>query len=280
MPAPLEWRAAGPRPRRDTHSYAAVTQYIRGVIAETPGSSLRTFALAAGVNERTLRNIMASPSLESQVRDHTYAKITSVRAGTLARDPGLIIDGTESSARVQHLISMGHNTSEISNIAGLQATTLRPTHMKTLRADTAAAIEYAYRQVLKTRQPELVPSCAVTRRVDALRVLGWPVRLLSEKTGVARLTLTPRSARPLMKTQRSTRAAVARVYAELKFKPGPSQKTARYAQSIGCAPWSAWEFEGHMDDPRRRPDYSFVEDAVWAAAIQRRYEMYAGEEQR
>lgn len=252
--------------------YSQAATRVTTVLALVPGVSQVSFARIAGISQRTLTNIMNPTHHDRVVKQGTYDKIMAVSPRDLAQEPRrVLIDGAATQALVDHLVARGYTVREIAHRAGLGANTLSPGNLSRVHTDTALAVQRVYRQLPHAAvPPDLVPACGVTRRVDALRVMGWPLRALAAEAGTSALVLSASSSRGARRTQ-AVHQRVVGVYQELKFTIGPSARAVQEAKFTGCAPWAAWTNESRMDDPHRQPDYNFVEDPVWAAAIRDRY---------
>lgn len=103
--------------------------------------------------------------------------------------------------------------------------------------------------------PTKVPAIGMARRVRALGVMGWPLRLLAQQVGMSAggdMTAILNGRR-----QTITRAMHDRfvtLYDRLETTPGPSDIARRYAERAGWAPPMAWDPET-IDDPDAEPNY-------------------------
>jgi hypothetical protein len=115
-------------------------------------------------------------------------------------------------------------------------------------ARVAVAEEKArYRKRLYLEGPLLLDKTGTLRRVQALARMGWSVREVARRAGVARPDdlLNPRRL-----VHRDTATAVDRVFRELCMTPGPSARAKAIAERRGYAGPLDWD---DIDDPSERP---------------------------
>lgn len=97
-----------------------------------------------------------------------------------------------------------------------------------------------------------IDATGTRRRIQALMVLGWPLRtIMADKLGYSpksyphRLATAPRVTPGLAKR-------VAALYDELSMTPGPSKRTRNRALQAGFLPPLAWD-DDRIDDPTYQP---------------------------
>lgn len=110
-----------------------------------------------------------------------------------------------------------------------------------------------------------VPSLEARRQVEALMVQGWSVKVVAEKAGVSASALSRPALLPTCHPK--TAQGVARVFADLRYKTGPSQGTRTRAIRGGYLPWVGWE--GRMAVVEAQPNLNGL-DPQWAAAYRAR----------
>lgn len=103
------------------------------------------------------------------------------------------------------------------------------------------------------------------RRVEALMVLGWPLKYIAAQAGVRPTTLSRANLVP--SASAATVAGVERVFRDLRYRVGPSEVTRSKARSLGFLPWAAWS--GSLDDPAAGVDLNGM-DPAWVRAYQAR----------
>lgn len=89
-----------------------------------------------------------------------------------------------------------------------------------------------------------------TRRLQALAVLGWPLEEVSSRTGLPIMTLSVIRGGKVQRTSPANAAAIADVYAELAWRPGPGVRAAECARRRGWVSPLAWD---DIDDPADSP---------------------------
>ncbi|MFC5789582.1 hypothetical protein ACFPPE_06915 [Agromyces tardus] len=90
------------------------------------------------------------------------------------------------------------------------------------------------------------------RRIRALQALGWPRRVLAERLGVERSTVSQICTQT--HTSYTRWLAVRDLYEELSATRGPSNHVASTAHRAGDPPPLAWE-GADMDHPLAQPDW-------------------------
>lgn len=108
-----------------------------------------------------------------------------------------------------------------------------------------------------------VDSTGTVRRMQALRADGFPGWLLGERLGVSYEAVAQLAKSQRKVVMRTTRAAVARLYAELEgktpqdFGVGSPQagKCATFARRNGYVPRSCWDSDT-IDDPKAEPEWT------------------------
>lgn len=259
-------------PPRHPRSYDVVREHVEHLLAAVPETSPRVFAAAAGISLRTMSSVLRGDP-DARVSPEVCRRITSIEAEDLHTDLSRNVPGDDTRDRVQNLISKGFTMSDIADRAGVAVSSLRPRNLASIRLSTAVAVTRAHEQLTKDTDPTLVPACGITRRIQALRVLGWPLAELSARSGLSVMSLCGGAGHVVVKFHtRETHDRANALYQGMKFKPGPSAKAVKAAKATGCAPWAAWDHESDMDMPDKHPDFHFVEDPEWARNIRRRYQ--------
>lgn len=131
-------------------------------------------------------------------------------------------------------------------------------HVAGCREDccTTAARNYQKRRVHERKhgQPREIDSTGTVRRIQALRALGWPLRVIAAKVGTTRETLQHigRRGRPAHAT---TAAKIARVYEQMSMTHGFDTRARNYAAEQGWALPIQWDESGphDIDDPNAEP---------------------------
>lgn len=85
------------------------------------------------------------------------------------------------------------------------------------------------------------------RRIRALQAIGWPLREIGERIGIATSNLGTIACGYRAVTHATARK-VAQVYDELSMSPGPSRRSITMARSRGWLPPLAWD-DDVIDDP-------------------------------
>lgn len=94
-----------------------------------------------------------------------------------------------------------------------------------------------------------VSRVGTVRRIQALLVMGWPHRVLSERVGQdTRLLLSRKTGR---RVRHSTHENVCKMYRELSWQRGPSKETRRRALELGYAGPAEWDDIDHDEAPER-----------------------------
>lgn len=129
----------------------------------------------------------------------------------------------------------------------------------------------------KVGQGPMVESTGTVRRMQALRADGFPGWLLGEQLGVTyeAVAQLAKSHRP--RVMRTTKADVARLYAELESKtpadfgipPNVAGKCSTWARRAGYVPRSCWD-PGTIDDPSAGPEWTGGCGSWWGWHIHHR----------
>lgn len=156
------------------------------------------------------------------------------RIGLTARaDAGPVL------AHVNALRDLGWNFKEIGQAAGVSsdavALMVRVQNSQVHRP-TANGILAIPLIPCTTNRP--VDRSGTRRRLQALSRLGWPQGIVAKRAGV-RLGTVNEVHRTTIPSESADK--IAKVYEELSHIPGPSQRTASYAKTMGWLPPLAWE---------------------------------------
>lgn len=98
--------------------------------------------------------------------------------------------------------------------------------------------------------PLLVDSTGTVRRVQALMVMGWPIRVIAEAAGVRPSVLRTFVYTPGDTINTARADAIRAVFDRLCMTPGPAKATATRARRKGWAPPLSWN---NIDDPAEQP---------------------------
>lgn len=110
-----------------------------------------------------------------------------------------------------------------------------------------------------------VSAAGSIRRIQALNCAGWPTKHIARRLGLTSIHLNNRN-----RISKATADAIADVYESIKNEPGPSPRTAVWAQNKGLVAGIYWD-DDTIDDPdakpapKKRPKQTRVEDEADAA---------------
>lgn len=149
---------------------------------------------------------------------------------------------------VEHLHASGLSYKQIAAISGVHISVVRhvrtdaPGQPKRIRPDLAEAILKVQPVPPLLRLPErsCITSIGMTRRIQALRAIGWPCLALADRTALTRRTLTRVAARP-------------------QIMAGSAQHVVQLYDEL------------HREDPRRHGVPAWVADRTAAYAAMRRW---------
>lgn len=230
------------------------------------------FARASGVSEKTLRNLMSgkcSDNLYISTADRIFAVDAGDLRGVVDRT---LVPGERTRRIVEALYSRGMTAAQVAEAMGVSTSTIMPTNLDQVYRDTEKRAVHAFR-MLGQRSEETghkpVPGFPLRRRIEALMVLGWPGPEIARAAGVS-LSVLSRTGVEGVKVQAETAERLMTVFANLRYREGPSKATANRARKLGYAPWAAWP-KGEMGRQDGRPDVSFVTDSQWQSAIRSRW---------
>lgn len=99
-------------------------------------------------------------------------------------------------------------------------------------------------------RPRTLSNVGALRRVQALRALGWPARVIADRIGVHERNLCRWPHRRWISRRLYER--ICAVYDELSMTTGPDVRARRHAERQGWPPPLAWDDET-IDDPDARP---------------------------
>lgn len=127
-----------------------------------------------------------------------------------------------------------------------------------IRRDRAARLMSISPPPIAEQRSGRVPSCGVTRRLDALALLGWSVASVAKMANLRAPTLT--NARTIPLVFAATRAAVAAVYDHMWDTPAPDGSAAARTRAMairrGAHPALAWDDDTGphgIDNPHATP---------------------------
>lgn len=252
------------------HDSAEAIEWIRHVLRKRPDAQLSDFASSAGVNRKTIANLLGSSPRRS-LYTPTYQRIMATGPDDIRLPSNRLIDGTVARNIVGTLTGMGWTLREIAEKAGLSPKTIIKDNMEAVQTETLERLLHARRTLLETTPngpgEQYVPSFPMLRRVDALMAMGWDRKEIAQRAGV-----TPEIIRTTKKrVAKQTATAVAAAYERMRFSLGGNDITRRRAKRLGYAPWSAWP-NGTIDVANAVPDWGFVDDEEWREAIRERYQ--------
>lgn len=140
----------------------------------------------------------------------------------------------------------GCTTSVVSRIArGEQAR---------IRRQSAASILALDPATLPTTSHEsgapFVNKTGACRRIRALIAIGWPHRILRERSGINTAVVVNQRGDWITRT---THDQIVALYAALSMQPGPSPQSRGWAKALGYLPPLAWD-DDRIDDPTYRPE--------------------------
>lgn len=95
-----------------------------------------------------------------------------------------------------------------------------------------------------------LPTLGARRRVEALRVLGWPVEAIAREAGWTGGEYTLKVAISGERMKATSFLRIADAYERLSAKRGPSRFSATRAKNLGFAPPLAWD---DIDSPHEKP---------------------------
>lgn len=243
--------------------------HIRDVLTQVPWASPGDFARAAGVNAGTVRGLIADTEPRS-VRQATQERILSTGPQDIAIRPNLVGPADAARQTVRSLMADGWTLREVFECAGLHVDPWWWTHPE-------AGITFASHRAIQAADSTLragtggtakVPRVRVVRRAEALMTQGWARADLADRAGVVRSVLQEVKGSSMSSVE--VFRAVDGAFQQLRLKDGGKERVRTLARRYGYAPWAAWR-DGAMDDPAGVPDFEFVDDPEWAAAIRRRF---------
>lgn len=163
--------------------------------------------------------------------------------------------------RVNELRAVGWTWSQISEAANVSAWV----PIKIANGTTSRVLEETERKLLalhvtpRASHRGVVNAAGTYRRIEALQWLGWPMRDLGQRIGLAPYTLSTLRSRGEPVSHRVA-LKVREVYEQLSHLEGPSRQTATKARRSGYAPPMAWDDE-LIDDPAAEPQGTDVDHA-------------------
>ncbi|MQS14482.1 hypothetical protein F7Q99_19990 [Streptomyces kaniharaensis] len=177
-----------------------------------------------------------------------------------------LVDAAPARKHLEALHARGMAWEQIARVSGVPVTELRrlripmgshqpPERIRRERAQLLLAVEF---DVAPTTPKALVPSVGTARRVQGLRAIGWPLPVLTERSGLSRHALTGAMRQAMV--QETTRTAVVELYDDLKDQdprrhgvPDEStRKAITWAARSGWAAPNCW-LSSDIDDPDAKP---------------------------
>lgn len=144
---------------------------------------------------------------------------------------------------VLSLMARGWTTTSLGERGGVSAQTIsniRTGKQKRLRREKALrllAIDESTTMATASHVRAWVPKIGSVRRLHALMTLGWTHEAMTAYCGV----WTSRITRGDIWVHRDTHDKIARMYRDLRTKPGPSEQTRQYAKRMGYAGPLDWD---------------------------------------
>lgn len=161
-------------------------------------------------------------------------------------------------ARIQRWEAAGYTQGVVAHMTGLADRTIAPMFHAVRNGQRPNMEHRTARKILAaplipTSGHGWIPSLGTMRRLQALTVMGWSMRDLSERCDLQESTLAALR-NPIHKMTRPRFAAtVADLYAELSDTRGPGRYAAARARNRGWFPPAAWDDDA-IDDPNATPD--------------------------
>lgn len=122
-----------------------------------------------------------------------------------------------------------------------------------------------------------VPATGSRRRIHALEALGWPTRVIADRTGVSRDSLVRISTGRVSAVRAGTASAVEAAYRWMEVRPPTAEESPQasrvraVAASRGWVPPLAWDDDVDLDDPAARPMPRSAWDPTTTGKAQRLY---------
>lgn len=163
------------------------------------------------------------------------------------------IDPTEATLHVATLQGAGWSARAIAaaaEVAPQTVTRLIRGDAKSVGRDTAAKIlavnpeQVPAKASHQTTEP-FVPRIGTNRRIQAMLAMGWPLTYLHDVYGINTATLYQQGTW----VTRTTHDKVARAYADLAHRRGPSERTRSRARAKGYLDPLAWDDIDHDAEP-------------------------------
>lgn len=260
-------------PRTRGNDSRPAIEWINRVLAQRPEAQPYDFAAAAGVNRKTVANLLG-PSPRPSLYSPTYERIMSTGPEDVRLSRHRVVPGTQAQQIVDDLTRQGWTLIEIAAAAGMRPGTLNRKNLTQVHLQTIARLAQAKR-VLDARKRSgaeslyaLEPSFRVLRRVEALMTMGWSRDEIARRAGVSRAAIRTRKTR----VSASTARAVSAAFESMRFSTGNNEITRQRARQYGFAPWSAWP-NGSIDVASAVPDWKYMDDKEWGERIRVRYEV-------
>lgn len=149
----------------------------------------------------------------------------------------------------------GYSSRAVADMTGLSERTVQA--MFQGRTDPARMMHRTAQRILDA--PDIptgrgwVPSIGCVRRLQALTVMGWSMRHLSQRCDLDESTLAALRSETHSTTRPRFAAVVTALYDELWNTPGPGRHAATRAHNRGWQPPMAWD-DDTIDNPTATPD--------------------------
>ena len=174
------------------------------------------------------------------------------------------IDAGPVVTHIRSLVAAGMPQADIAAAASLARSTIHrytQPNRKRIHADVAKRILAVTPGMPISKAAGFIPAAGTVRRIQALVAIGWPMRELSTRTGVAARNIAV-NGRTWVTVE--TAALVEQLYDDLSMTPGPSRNARGFAADHGWHPPLAWDDET-IDDPHAKPDPGTHTGDGWAA---------------
>lgn len=168
-----------------------------------------------------------------------------------------LIDSGPTREHIAGLLDQGASVRGIAEAAGISPSVvsrLRLGRQPSIRRPVAAALGNVTMTAIVGRPngAGFVPNLGARRRIQAMLAIGWRHEDINAATGKGRSQVILAQAGDWI--SRDNHDAIARAYAQLAGRPGPSAATRGRAAKLGYAPPAAWD-DDTIDDPAALPQH-------------------------
>lgn len=168
-------------------------------------------------------------------------------------------DAEPVRAHIKALGEQGMGYKRVAQLAGVSVSTLHAIiwgkhgypAKRILRRNADAILAVRFNPA----ESAVIDPTGTVRRIRALQAMGWPLREIGERCGIATQNLGT-IASGGRGVYASTAARIAKVYDELSMTPGPSNRSRTIARTRGWLPPLAWDDDA-IDDPLCQTECEF-----------------------